>query len=437
LALIELTRPPRTPAPVRPPVHSYRRVGLVLCLALVALLGGAAVGEEVAFRPAGRLQVGENENFAIVADRLVDVRFAPQPVVTAWATAPMRKLWSRTQPAWPEDSPYYISGGTADVLMISEERATTVLDMHTGERLWQSPTPLQMIDADTGLVLEERFRPGTEYDQESGDPGRLYGTTSSTLHTEPAQSTDVRGVDLRSGRTLWAVSEPGSITAGYFGEDVVIISATRLAVLDAKTGDLVRQATLPKNGGKGPAWGEVADGTILVHYAAYGEGGPVTGWDLATLTPRWTEDEVGELGGGGGCTGLTCLRRGDGFALVDSRTGRLAWRTETQDALVLPLGRSQVLEISGEYQSRIAERDTGRTVAELPGWEMARALPGDQGFVMLRTDGPRTMIGLLVAGERYVRILGSTEALVQSCEAGVTVLACRTPAGVEVYRFRG
>ncbi|MEV4702590.1 PQQ-binding-like beta-propeller repeat protein [Actinoplanes sp. NPDC049316] len=439
MALIELS--PETPAPpdppAAPPAYVYRRFGLALAVLLTLALGGAAPASSLLWQRTGRVPTPVGTDLQLMGGRLYSLDFQQQPpVVTAWSADPVRRLWSTPGPAGTEEEPYFLSAATTDVVMINVRRSTTVLDARTGSVRWRSDTPLQRLDDRTGLVLREDFRPGTEYDVDTGAPGRLYGSTTEELHTEPARSTSLDGVDLRTGRRIWSASVPGSISTAFIGGKIVVLSADRLSVRSPRDGAVLRERVVPRVGGHGPVWGEAVGDILLVHYGGFGEGGPVVAYAVDTLDALWQQYQPDPQGSAAACAGLPCVRSRTEVSVVDPRTGRLLWRADP-DTDLLAFGPGSVLVVRGQTSPmRSVDRATGRVLADLGRWRGYVAVH-DEAYVLTRTetDGS-TSVGMLRAGRTAVQPLGRVRQPTGQCQADDEFVACRVGEAVDVFHYR-
>lgn len=445
MALIELS--PENPAPpaaaTPPPAYVYRRAGLLLAALLLLALGGSAPPSSLIWRRTGVVPLSEAGDFQLFDGRLYTVDYSSVPPrIRALTTDPVRELWSVPGPPGNQDQPYFITDASAGLVMIRTGRATTVLDARTGEQRWRTPHLVQRLGENIGLVQEERFRPGTEYDPESGEPGRLYGSTSDILHTEPARSTSLSGVDMTTGRRVWSAVTPGSVSAQWLGPErgsVAVLSADRLTERSASTGAVVREQAVPRIGGRGPAWFEPIGDVLLVHYGEFGEGGRVAAYAQDTLDLLWQRDEPDSQGSAVTCAGLPCAKSRTDLALLDARTGALLWRPAPGDDLIA-FGAGSVLEArSSSRPLRIADGRTGRTVTDLRFWMTYTSSPRADAYLLTRFEAATrsTVTGMLRPGSTAVQPLGRIPETTGECRADTAAVACRAPDGVAVYRHLG
>ncbi|GGQ56999.1 outer membrane protein assembly factor BamB family protein [Couchioplanes azureus] len=443
MALIELTpgTPARPEATTPPPAYVYRRLGLLLAAVLVLALGGAAPAVAGMWRHLGDVPLERATDFLISGGRLytLDVADDRPPRIAAWATDPVRQLWNVPGPPEVGGEPYFITAVSDGVVLLRIGRSTAFLDAGTGALRWRSPTLVQPLDDRTGLVNEERFRPGTEYDPDSGAPGPLYGTTGEVLHTEPALSTSLSRVDLATGRPHWTVSEPGSISAAATGgphRELVVLSADRLAVRASATGAVLRERKMPRVDDDMPSWFELAGDVVLVYHGAYGERVQVTAYAWDTLAPLWRQDHSEALGNTAACSGLPCRQTATGLAVLDPGTGATLWDAGTE-ADLLSFGAGTVLHLeSRAHLLRTLDRRTGRPQIDLTPWQNSVPLPDGDAYLLTRRepDGS-TVIGLLRAGAAGVRPLGRFTVGVDRCRADAMHVGCEVPGGVAIYRY--
>ena len=439
MALIELS--PETQAPpaavTAPPSYYYRRAGAALAVVLLLALGGAAPVTSVLWQRVGAVPVPAAADFQLVGGTLYLMDLDAEPrVLTAWQARPLRRLWSFT--AGTGEDPFYVYDTTADFTMVRSGHSVTVLDAHTGAVRWTSPVAVQPASDRVAFAEEEIFRPGTEYDTESGDPGQLYGTNSGALHTEPAQRTELRGLDLATGAPRWSRSFPGSVfsTLSEGPETtVVVLTSDKLMLLSPTTGAVLRERAVPVLDGARAEEGEVVDDTVLVHYGSFGTGGLVTAYALDTLDELWRQDQPDPAGNSAYCPGLTCVRNSDELIVLDPRTGAERWRIADTD--VFAFGADSVLEVQGQTRPlRTADVATGEPRIDLDQWRYNFPVQGGRAYVFGRPDSDRsTVFGLLRQGATAVQPLGRLPDLTVQCQAVPGLLACRAAAGVEVWAY--
>ncbi|WP_305782694.1 outer membrane protein assembly factor BamB family protein [Symbioplanes lichenis] len=436
MAVIELS--PETPAHLDPggppPAWVYRRLGLLLAAVLVLALGGAAPGTPVLWERTGVLTTGQNNDVVTSGDGrfyVLDFDRTP-PVITAWSTGPVEELWRVTGP--PGDAAavrYAMTAVPGGSLLVDVAGKTTVLDPRTGKEQWHADAPVTAVGAGTALVRVEHFRPGTEYDVDSGDPGALYGT--GTLHTEPAQRTELRGVEQATGKQLWSTVLPGSVYATVSGQSVVVVTATSLRLLDARTGRVVRERAVA-----GPTWVETVADSVLLHYGAYGTGGRVVAVAAGTLDERWTSDLPDFEGSSVSCAGLVCAKGRDDVAVLDPATGARLWTLPSTEAVdLVAFGRSSVLWSQTGAIRSVVDRRTGKPLADTRSWPASAATPGGEAYLLTRKSPSQGMEFALLRPGRAPQLLGSRPEFVTSCRVDAGFAVCRDEDRLMVYRYRG
>ena len=439
MALIELS--PETPAlpaaATAPPAYYYRRAGAALAVLLLLALGGAAPVTSVLWQRVGAVPAPAAADFQLVDGTLylMDLDVEPR-VLTAWQAQPLRRLWSFT--AVTGEDPFFVSGATPDFTLVRSGRSITVLDARTGAVRWTSPVAVQPVSDRVAFAEEEIFRPGTEYDTESGDPGQLYGTNSGALHTEPAQRTELRGLDLATGAQRWSRSFAGSVFATLsdgLEPTAVVLTSDKLMLLSPTTGAVLRERSVPVLDGARAEEGEVAGDTVLVHYGSFGTGGLVTAYSLDTLDELWRQDQPDPAGNSHYCPGLTCVRGSDELIVLDPRTGAERWRIAGTD--VFAFGADSVLEVQGQTSPlRTADVVTGRPRIDLDRWGFYFPVQGGGAYLFSRLESDRsTVLGLLRQGAAAVQPLGRLPDAAVQCQAVPGLLACRVATGVEVWAY--
>ncbi|RSM70575.1 hypothetical protein DMB66_08820 [Actinoplanes sp. ATCC 53533] len=439
MALIELS--PETPAlpaaATAPPAYYYRRAGAALAVLLLLALGGAAPVTSVLWQRVGAVPVPAAADFQLLDGTLYLMDLDAEPrVLTAWQARPLRRLWSFT--AATDGDPFYVYDTTADFTLVRSGRSVTVLDARTGAVRWTSPVAVQPVSDRVAFAEEEIFRPGTEYDTESGDPGQLYGTNSGALHTEPAQRTELRGLDLATGAPRWSRSFPGSVfTTLSDGPEtaVVVLTSDKLMLLSPTTGAVLRERAVPMIDGARAEEGDVVGDTVLVHYGSFGTGGLVTAYGAGTLDELWRQELPDPAGNSAYCPGLTCVRSSAELIVLDPRTGAERWRIADTD--VFAFGADSVLEVQGQTSPlRTADVATGRPLIDLDRWGFYFPVQAGGAYVLSRLESDRsTVFGLLRQGAAAVQPLGRLPDTTVQCQAVPGLLACRATAGVEVWAY--
>jgi len=447
---LDLDAPP-APQPTRPPIHLLRPLGLTLAVALLLTLGGAAPITPTLLRSLGVIPLAfEDTWYELGGDHLYTLGSPTEPArdVSSYSLDPIRRDWTLANRSNAIDDPDVIYSRPravpADgVLLLQGESFTTwILDPGTGGLLWSTagwPVPL---GAGRALVQEPHFRPGTEYDQKSGDPGELFWSAAGQPHIEPPLRTTLSGVDVRTGRPAWTLEMPGAVFTAPVddGSGVLMVATDKLTVLDRDTGKVLRERPVPRGEfDQEIGWVEVV-GDLLLLSRNYGDNwGAVDTYATDTLEKR-SELNVPPLQTyEGSCTGLPCLKEEAGLAVLDPRTGQPAWRTKQN--VELTRRGDAVLEMQSMSSRPYRMRDpaTGATTADLKSWDgVVATSESDQPLVVTKIDAARasTVFGVLPRGGTRVQPLGYSGAILVECTSNDRFVACRVPGGVQVWAYR-
>lgn len=430
----------------RPPPWRYRHAGLLVALLLLLTSGGAAPSASVFWRHLGRLApapVGEVP-VQLTGGRLYTVSSSGrQRQLTAWRLDPPGQLWTGEVPL---GAGYDALGGVfgavtvrqrGDVVLVSEGVTTTAMDVRTGAVRWSAPVVVTLVDsAATGVVVDRVFRPGTEYDQASGDPGPLYFSAAGVPHIEAPIRTEVRGVDLVTGRTAWTVAPGGSVTADPVRGDppaVLITASDRLLRLDAATGDVLAETALPELDGAGPSTGAVVAGVALVGYP---DPPRQVAYDVRTLRRLWQRDVTAGGGDTATCRDVLCAGPGSEPLVLDPATGAAAWTVHAGTDLTARAGTVLETRADTALPVRLADPRTGRTVADLHAWDEVLAGEPDGALVLRRDVADGQSFGVVLPGRHDVRLLGTAEVTGDGCVADQHHVVCRDGTGLGVWAYR-
>jgi hypothetical protein len=286
-----------------------------------------------------------------------------------------------------------------------------------------------------GLMYDQEFRPGTEYDQAIGAVGPLYASTSGVFHTEPPARTTVHALDMRTGRELWQTPFAGAVIAAGGRTDpamIVVVSGDRLSMVAAATGAVVRERRLTGPPPTDVTFGDAGDRLVLLRHSAR-QGGVVSAYSVDTLEPRWRRTEP-VAGSPSFCAGMLCDDDGAGVVVLDPATGEPRWRTG-RGAL---FGRNRaVVEVDDRENLPLAVRDpaTGTVRTDLTGWTWIAYGADDAPLVLGRLDGPLTLFGVVPGNGRAIQLLGYSPTPVANCESDDHHIACRIMGGVEVWAY--
>ncbi|GAA1605750.1 PQQ-binding-like beta-propeller repeat protein [Actinoplanes couchii] len=462
MTLIELDRDaPLDPvAAPGPPPHRYRPAGLLLALALVVLLGGAAPPSGTIWRHLGVLPptAGLETPIQLAGGRLFTV--APvggRRVLTAWTLQPApARLWSAElphDPAVDASVPIPVTvRQRGDLVLATAGMTTAALESATGRPRWIFGARIAAAGGDLGVMVERIFRPGTDYDQESGAPGRLYFSADGQPHTEPPIRTEVRGIDLATGAVLWTATQAGSVTADPVPGDrpaVLITASDRLTLHDARTGAALRETELPQRSGAGPASSSVVGPVAVIGYE---EAGVQAGYDTRTLDLLWTRDLHTEMDPPS-CAGLLCAGSRDATVVLDPRTGQPLWGLDHPADLEVRAGWVVDIDPSTGAPARLLDPATGDPRTELTGWtDLVESFAADRlvlrrdgrAFGVVLAGGPSGAAGSAgdpfgaagPAGDPVVRLLGGAELDGQECAADDRYVVCRAVQGLRIWAYR-
>jgi outer membrane protein assembly factor BamB len=444
---LELTAQPQPALSSPPPAYRYRLPGLLIAAVLLLALGGAAPPAALLWRHLGRVPApgGSESPFQLTGGRGYTVAAGgAQRVATAWALdEPPRRLWTTSFPArvvGPDEVAFGGVGATqaGHVVLLSDGPATTVVDAATGKRRWGSPVQVTPLSGDRiGIEQYQTFRPGTVYDQDSGEPGLLYFSSTGEPHVEPPLSTEVRGVDLATGATVWSVPVAGSVNVFAVPGGVLVLASDRLERLAVDTGAITRTVMLPKIGGSGPDGGSIAGGMVVVGYGNSAFAGLEVAYTADTLQRRWQRDVPEVLLDPPNCGTVLCSGPRAALDVIDPATGRVAWRVPA-DVDLVDHG-SSVLEVDTGSGApvRLVDAATGRTRIDLAGWRAEIGGGPGEPIVLRRPEAAgSSAFGVVLAGRDRVQMLGESGGAVSDCAADRAHVVCRGAGGLQVWAYR-
>jgi outer membrane protein assembly factor BamB len=440
VAVIDLDPSPVAPlAPPRPPLRVFRPAAVVAAVVLLLALGGAAPAAPVLWRPLGSVALSAQSTFAVAGNHFVataDTDSDGMPDrVTAWQGDPLEQLWSVPIPPASTGgvAAGYVGGRVSiagnRVLVWRADYRTDVLDLRTGRTVFTATPRLDSVVGDIGLSADTVFRPGTEYDQQSGAAGLLYLSSTGRPYREPPLRSDLTAVALDTGRELWRLRLPGNVFTGRSGDALAVVSADRIQLVDLATGRIRKQGPA----GRGGVWVDVLGDVAVVQGAER-----TVAYDLATLTARWSTPSgpIADTVTGATCDRVICRRTAAGVAVLDPATGVVRWQTGKDVSVFQPPGRYAL-----EYDAtllrplRVVDAATGQVTADLRGWPTAGFSSTGDVLLSRIEGGGRTMsFAALRAGR--IQPLGYARHVVRECRAVDGLAVCRDEQGLAVFAYR-
>ncbi|MGX6602521.1 outer membrane protein assembly factor BamB family protein [Micromonosporaceae bacterium Da 78-11] len=453
LALIELdlTAPPDPALSSAPPAQRLRVPGLLLAAVLLLALGGAVPGGSVLWTYLGAIPApGDPEApFQLAAGRVYTVATTTTDrVATAWSLeTPPRRLWTARFAARVTGPDQVAFGGVearpaGEVVLMSDGPATVAVDAATGATRWSSPVQVTPLPGNrTGVARYQSFRSGTIYDQEAGEPGPLYFSSTGEPHTEPPLQTEVRAVDLRTGATAWSVLVAGSITVDVApgpAAGVLITAADRLTLRSGDTGKVVHEVPLPRINGYGPGTGELVGDLMVIDYGDWELADHKVAYSATTLEHRWQRAFPQILMDPANCSDVLCAGGRDAPEVLDPATGRLRWRAPGNTDLLARAGYVVEIDSSSGVPRRLADPVTGFEQVSLRGWR-SDVSGSTTGPIVLRRGeaGGASAFGAVLPGRHAVQMLGVTGGAVNDCDADRRFVVCRAAGGLRIWAYRG
>ncbi|GIF05906.1 outer membrane protein assembly factor BamB family protein [Actinoplanes siamensis] len=444
MALIELDREARPgPSPAsRPPLAARRRAGLLVCLALLAALGGAAPAAGIRWRYLGAISAPDGP-VQLAGGRLYTVDTSgTEPSVTAWDPAgPPVPRWTARVPVGDDRGVIPVASVTVrqagDVALLTAGARTTAVDNATGRIRWSSPIAVTVLaGSGIGVTVDRVFRPGTGYDQDSGDPGPLYFSATGEPHTEPPLRTEVRGLDLSDGRTIWTSTPGGSVTVDEVPGDepaVLITSSERLSLVAGRTGELIRQAELPRFAGHGPVSGSLLGDVALVSYRNPGR---QVAFDARTLRRLWIRAVRDLVADPADCQGVLCDGEHGDLRILDPVSGRPRWRVQEDVDLAVRAGYVLQTDAASGEPVRLSDPHTGATRVDLTGWTAPVAGASHEPLLLRRAEADGQAFAAVVPGHAEIRRLGVTGTGPGDCDSDGHHLVCHSAGGLRIWAYR-
>lgn len=450
MALIELdlAAPPDHPPSSIPPVHRYRTTGLVLAVVLVFVLGGGAAPGPLRWRYLGAIplatvaespfQVGDDDRVYTAGGQGAD------RTVSAWTLAkPPVRLWTVPVPARPV-VPNQVTYGdvrpqrAGDVVLINDGPQTTAVDARTGAPRWQAGIGVDPLPGGRiGLVRDPKFRPHTEYDQDSGAPGELFFSATGVPHDEAPIETDLRGIDLRTGATIWSAEAAGSVVV-LEADGVLVLESNRLTLRSTETGAVLRTTVLPRLHGLAPESGSLVGDLVLVSYGSGdSDARTLVGYSVRTFRRLWQVPEAKVLTNPSLCLDLVCADDKSGVSVLDPATGRRLWQLAGLD--LVRAGADVFEQASGTTNPvRMADPRNGDERLSLSGWHNDVTTTGDGPVLLRRTDDSGASAFAAVDDNPVgLKSLGATHGPVSDCAANGRFVVCRGAGALQVFAYRG
>ncbi|MET8252756.1 PQQ-binding-like beta-propeller repeat protein [Micromonospora sp. NPDC005197] len=395
----------------RPPLARQRplRCALVLLLVLAGLAGSGPLHR----REVVTVQAELGADALVTDDLFVLVeplgRTGQRRITATWLPG--------GEPAWqvplPTEGRYWGVAQQGETLLVtghevgpdSQGTLTMALDRRTGAYRWQQPgNPAALPD---GNIL-------------------MWSAGSDD------QLDTLRGVDPCCGTVRWQVPiSPGGefvFHDGEHGVDRVVVVRLRgsTEVRDATTGAVLARTDLGASGGGSSLSVQLADDLLLTI------GGPsatITAYGLDDLRQRWRVP-AGEALYASDCGVVICVQtRSGGLRALDTATGRDLWGSDRWGWVWPYAGRLVATTVSsagpGAEELVVLDPPTGRVLAELGRWELARFALGDPLIGVRRhPDGGLLVAELDVAGGR-ARMLDVLRDATGDCQALTGRLLCR------------
>lgn len=401
----------------------------LLTVALLLSVAGSAPWPGPALVERANLPLAESADFVVLRDRLFAASgagtSADQRLLNAYELPSGRLLWSGEYRS-TVDQFVDLQRGDGVVLVTGLVAGdgygtpTTVLDAATGRVRWTAPARLTVAD--------------------DGRTGFMGGAT-------------VRGIDLATGRDLWADPAPnGAVVRAVPGGRVLVLTGTGAGQLrDGRTGQVRRTATMLPPGAAPGASTTVGGAFVLIYQEAGIGGRQIAGYAVDTLTRRWArplaEEDAPRFGA---CGSLVCTAGPGGVVAVHPATGAPVWDAAETDT-VIESGGSLV---AARWPDRLAIVDpaSGRTLVDLSGYDMelrarddtalvgvARSEDGDQPAAGDQPGGTgpaggtgsdggdRSWLAMVGAHTGQIRHLGAIPDRLSDCAAGAASVVCRAP----------
>jgi hypothetical protein len=441
---LDLDAPPRHPSSP-PPARLIRPLGLALAALLALCAGGAATVESRLWRSVGVLPLADAESvYTMDGDRIYTAVDEPggRRVITARYAGSPAADWTVTTANEEPDGDNVVPSGVRlrtvgdGLLLTGPTYTTTMFDADSGAVRWTQPAPVQPVAGGVGVSERTAFRPGTEYDQSSGNPGMLYFSADGRPHTEPPRNSTAVGIDLRTGEQLWTDRRPGAISAvPVAGDAVLVAGAGRLTVRAARSGQVLRETALAA--GDHMSWLEAAGDVVLVRRGQITSDGALIAYRTDTLRRVWEVPDPMPDGQAGSCFDLACRRDAGGLAVLDPVTGRPRWQALPGVSLTAWGGGVLETETFGGNPIRLLDPVTGAPRVPLRGWERVSGTTDRLLLLSRIADGGRSRtFAVLRPGDDAVRLLGTGPTEARDCDATDRYVACRVREDIQLWSYR-
>ncbi|GAA2605526.1 hypothetical protein GCM10010399_40680 [Dactylosporangium fulvum] len=458
-AIIELDlstpwEPPDPPPSPRRRVHRRWLASAVVGLVAAGVLVAAAPGRDT--RPV--FVIDQQVISVSMSERRIVVSRYEQavPVLEVLDVPDGSRIWS--QPIPREQHVYFVTEHVVTLLTESaDEQGTaqtlTVLDVATGERLWERSriravgrTPGRFVIEDMTDVVRDDWVVTLTKDAE-GVPVN-----------NPAEQYEhhYRVLDERTGAEVWSLDVPkGSVAAfGWDDEYSVLEGLSELSptgVLrfrDLTTGAVTATHQLDWSGtisyfDVGAAQSDIigtTSGQVML-YTARERGADI--YDLRTGRRLWHWEDRNTYRGLYPCTGeLYCVQDRNGTDALDAHTGQPVWHVDRYNILLwhgngtLLLGR---WDENGPYSSLAATVDerTGRVLRRYEGWNLVQSRGTGPLVVWSRVGERSAVLGVLNQRSGRVTVFGRAPEWFgpPDCVAAGDHLACTVVGGLKVWRL--
>ncbi|BCJ69971.1 PQQ-binding-like beta-propeller repeat protein [Polymorphospora rubra] len=414
----------------RPAVRHRRTVLAGLAALLVLATGGGAPPPEPAFAEVATVPISPMHHYVLAGDALYSAELdlaTARRVVTAYDLRTGTVRW--TSPVGPSSASDRLGlnvelavwpGGT-QLLVGNNDEFTSGVDPETGEVRWSTRPAIIFSSGGVGLG-EDDGPPGHRPSPGSGPAGRF-----------------MRGVDLDTGRELWAMESviAGRFAAGATGTVLVVETmGPGIEVRDVRTGAV--RATLPTRPGELVIDGGSVGDLLIVHHEE-----ALAGYAVDTLEQRWRVARPG-LAFAAPCGPHVCLHGKNRLTVLDpadgTELGGFPVDGSTQVLAGDRAGHLLVLERIDDrpWSHRLVDR-YGRTLLDLPGWEGTAAADDGARQVLVQVDDVWrwSSFALLESESASLRFLGSVPYPVEDCRSNRTYVACQVDRDtVRVWRYR-